>query len=268
MMTPDIDKVSEILKAAADEEILPRFQSLNEDEIQSKDSGELVTVADVASERFITARLRDLLPGSLVVGEEAVDADPSLLERLDGEEAVWLIDPIDGTGNFARGHPVFAVMVALVKRGETIGAWIYDPNENRCATAEKGGGAWMDRTRLNVAESAGVLEMQGTLHASSFAPPEMAKQVQSRREKVGAIKSLRCAGWEYLRLVQGDTHFSLFTRLMPWDHAPGVLIHSEAGGVGWCFDRTPYGPKRYREHGVLMAPDVDSWHALHSTLFG
>jgi fructose-1,6-bisphosphatase/inositol monophosphatase family enzyme len=110
--------------------------------------------------------------------------------------------------------------------------------------------------------------MRGTLHAGSFAPPDMAQQVQGRRDRVGAIKSLRCAGHEYLRLASGEMHFSLFTKLMPWDHAPGALIHKEAGGVGRTLDGAPYGARSYRGSGLLLAPDEASWRALHVALFG
>ncbi len=266
-MLIDIDAVTLILEEAATTEVMPRFRALQDYEVEEKGSGELVTVADLAAEKFISARLRALLPGSLVVGEEGVDADPSLLDHLSGEMPVWIIDPIDGTSNFAGGRPIFAVMVALVRRGETLAAWIHDPINGQTATAEAGAGAFMAGRRLQVARGDSPAAMQGTLHASSFAPPAMAAQVKARRERVGAIKSLRCAGWEYLRLVRGETQFSLFTRLMPWDHVPGVLIHREAGGTGLCLDGTAYHGARYREHGLLMAPDADAWQALKDTLF-
>ena len=80
------------------------------------------------------------------------------------------------------------------------------------------------------------------------------------------MKSLGCAGAEYLRLAEGAVHFSLFTRLMPWDHVPGVLLHQEAGGTALCFDATPYTAARYRDLGLLMAPDRSSWDTLHSVL--
>src|SRR3546814_5422039 len=64
-------------------------------------------------------------------------------------------------------------------------------------------------------------QMTGSLHASSYAPPGIARRVEQGRGRVAAMKSLRCAGAEYLRLAAGETHFSLFTRLMPWDHVPG-----------------------------------------------
>lgn len=261
------DAITRIMQEVAAEEVLPRFRALSDGDIRAKDGGEPVTIADEAAEAALSARLADALPGSRVVGEEAVAANPALLEEVASDDAVWIVDPIDGTANFARGRPVFAIMVALARRGETVGAWIHDPVSDRTATAEPGAGAWIDGRRLAVAQAASAEEMRGTLHASTFAKPEMARQVQARRSRVGAIKSLRCAGHEYLRMAGGETHFALFTKLMPWDHAPGALIHREAGGVARTLDGAPYQPRSFRKPGLLMAPDEASWETLRATLF-
>jgi fructose-1,6-bisphosphatase/inositol monophosphatase family enzyme len=245
---------------------LPRFQALADHEIEEKVAGELVTVVDVAVENLLTARLQDLLPGSLVVGEEAVHAEPALMEQVTADAPVWIIDPIDGTRNFAHGRETFAIMVALAQGGESEAAWILEPVSGRFGVAERGSGAWMGGRRLRVAAPDTPARMTGSLHASSYAPKELARRVDRRRDRVKAVKSLRCAGAEYLRLAAGETHFSLFTRLMPWDHVPGTLLHTEAGGTALCFNGTPYKAGRYRELGLLMAPDQVSWDALHETL--
>ncbi len=260
--------VSDIIADVARQEIMPRFRTLRDDEIKEKEGGELVTVADVAAEKALTRRLQDHLVGSLVIGEEAVAADPAVLGKLSEADPIWIIDPIDGTSNFAGGKPVFAVMVGLVRGDETLAAWIHDPMDDRTLTAQLGAGAWIAGRRLGVGAPDTPLAMRGTLHASNFAPAETARQVQSRRGQVGAIKSLRCAGHEYLRLALGEMQFSLFTKLMPWDHVPGTLIQSEAGGVAWTLDGGPYRASSYKAPGLLMAPDEASWHALRETLFG
>ena len=139
-MRIDIDAVTDILVEAAMQDILPRFQTLQSHEVQEKKSGEPVTVADVAAEKRIARRLLDLLPGSQVVGEEAVAADPRVLDRLVDPEPIWIVDPIDGTSNFAAGRPVFAVMAALIRDGETLAGWIHDPVNGRTATAERSSG--------------------------------------------------------------------------------------------------------------------------------
>jgi fructose-1,6-bisphosphatase/inositol monophosphatase family enzyme len=268
-MTVDIEAVSAILREVAAEEVMPRFRALAEHEVMTKKSGEVVTVADVAAEREITRRLRDLLPGSQVVGEEATAEDPGLLDKFTQEDDwIWVIDPIDGTANFAGGKPLFALMVALVRKGEAEAAWILDPIGPRCATAERGAGAWLDTTRLTLGSPPPPADLRGTLHASSFASADMARQIQARRAQVGAVKSLRCAGWEYLRLATGEIQFSLFTKLMPWDHGPGTLIFREAGGLARTLDGASYGARDHRAPGLLMAPDQASWDWLHERLFG
>jgi fructose-1,6-bisphosphatase/inositol monophosphatase family enzyme len=267
-MLPDPDNVSEILAAAAAEEILPRFRALQNHEVQRKESGELVTVADVAAEQHISRRLLDLLPGSLVVGEEAVAETPRVMEALAGDAPVWVIDPIDGTGNFAGGVACFAVMTALVRGGTTLAAWIHDPTTAETAVAQSGDGAWLNGQRLCVAPGGPVETLRGTLHSGMFSSPEMTSHIRARRHLVQTIKTLRCAGHEYLRLARGETHFSFFTKMMPWDHAPGVLIHGEAGGTGLTLDGLPYDASRHPSPALLLAPDESSWRALHETLFG
>lgn len=261
------ESVTAILAEVAESEILPRFRALESHEVQRKESGELVTVADEAAERAIEARLRDLHPGALVVGEEAVAKEAAVLEALAGPEPVWLIDPIDGTGNFAAGRPLFAVMVALVQRGETLAAWIHDPLAPQTAVAEAGSGAWLGERRLSV-EAGGPLEtLAGSLHGGMFATAEMKRLIERRRDRLQVIKSLRCAGHEYIRMAEGERQFSLFTKMMPWDHAPGMLIHREAGGYGRRLDGVPYSAASQEGGGILIAPDQASWEALHDTLF-
>ncbi len=262
----DIQNVAAIIEEIAAETVMPRFRALEDADIQEKVAGELVTVVDLAVEKALNERLPDLLPGSLMVGEEGVHAQPELMARLDGEETLWVVDPIDGTRNFARGREAFAIMVALVEKGETRAAWILEPASGRFGIAEAGSGAWMNGRRLKAAASDRPAAMSGSLHASSYAPKALGRRVDQRRDRVCAVRSLGCAGAEYLRLAEGAIHFSLFTRLMPWDHVPGALIHREAGGVSLCFDRQPYRADRYRELGLLMAPDQGSWDALYATL--
>ncbi|MEM7226564.1 MAG: inositol monophosphatase [Pseudomonadota bacterium] len=268
MSLSDPARVTEILEQVAKDEILPKFKALQDAEVQRKNSGELVTVADVAAERAISRELTALLPGSQVVGEEGVEADPRMLEALREDAPVWLIDPIDGTGNFANGRPVFAVMVALVRAGETQAAWILDPISGDTAIAERGAGAFMAGRRLKVQPASTPEAMQGTLHAGQFASPSMHRHIKTRRDRLNTLRTMSCAGAEYIRLVTGEMQFSFFTKMKPWDHAPGGLIHWEAGGVGMTLDRQPYAPAKTHRPGLLLAPDQASWDYLFQTLFG
>ncbi len=106
-----------LLRAASRAEILPRFRRLGADAVRSKTGPlDLVTDADEAAERVITAGLHKLFPGCVVVGEEATAADPALLGRLADADLAFVVDPVDGTANFAAGVPLFGCMAAAIRR--------------------------------------------------------------------------------------------------------------------------------------------------------
>src|SRR5215510_14454156 len=149
-MTPDPDKVSRLIADVAAAEIMPRFRKLESHHVIEKAAGDLVTIADRAAEERLTAALVGLLPGSTVVGEEAVAANGALLDRLNGDRPVWIIDPIDGTTNFIEGRTEFGVMVCLAQRGELVASWIHRPVTGATAMAEAGGGAWMEGARVQL----------------------------------------------------------------------------------------------------------------------
>ncbi|MDF2096188.1 inositol monophosphatase family protein [Aquibaculum arenosum] len=267
-MFPDFERIGAVLREVAAEEAMPRFRALADEDVRRKAAGDLVTVADIAVERQLERRLPDFLPGSLVVGEEAVEDDPTVLDRLEGDRHVWIIDPIDGTGNFARGSATFAVMVALTRGTETLGGWIYDPVGQRMLIAERGEGAYLNGERLRATRGKAVTALQGTLHFGSTTDPQVARALSRNESKVGRLKSLRCAGQEYLRLTTGDSDFALFTKTKPWDHCPGVLILEETGGQGRLLNGRPYTARDYRAPGLLLAADAAHWDALQTTLLG
>ena len=263
--------VTDLIVEAAAEEALPRFRQLADHEVERKASGELVTVADHAVEARLTRRLSELLPGSLVVGEEAVEADPRVLTRFDSDAYVWIIDPIDGTGNFAQGRAVFAVMVALVRGRELLAGWIHDPIAGITALAESGSGAALRdndgrQSPLRVLPPAPLGEMSGALNAGTFGSKELARTLERNRKRLSTLKGLHCAGQDYLRLVRGEMHFLLFSKTKPWDHVPGLVIHREAGGFGQLLEGRPYEPTDIASFGILMAPDRETWQALKERL--
>lgn len=150
---PDlISSVSNLLWEAAATCVMPVFGK-REANPEEKSPGEWVTEADKAGEAFLEPALRSLIPSSLVVGEEAASADPSVLDRLASDGNVWLIDPLDGTSNFANGIPPFALMVALIRKGDTMASWILDPVANQLSISEKGSGSWINSEQITVNEA-------------------------------------------------------------------------------------------------------------------
>jgi len=265
-MLPDFEKVTAVVREVAAEEALPRFRTLRAEDVQRKRAGDLVTVADLAVERQLARLLPDLLPGSLVVGEEAVEEDARVLSRLVGDDYVWIIDPIDGTGNFARGRPAFAVMVALTRGNDILAGWIHDPLGQRMAIAGRGEGAFLNDVRVRIEQQKDPLELRGTLHFGNYANRAISRRLERNRSRVLTHRSVRCAGHEYLRLLTGESDFALFTKTKPWDHCAGALLHQEAGGTARLLDGHGYRPRDYNADGLLLAPDAKGWQSLHDRL--
>ncbi len=124
----EIDAVARIMRETAAAEIMPRWRNLGSGDVVAKSGpNDIVTVADRAAEESLSVRLKDLVAGSEVVGEEGVHADGSVVAHFTSGAPVWVIDPIDGTSAFAKGDPDFAVMVALVRGEELLAGWILAP---------------------------------------------------------------------------------------------------------------------------------------------
>jgi fructose-1,6-bisphosphatase/inositol monophosphatase family enzyme len=267
----DITALAHLLREAAAVEIMPRFRRLGAGDIRVKsEASDLVTEADEAAERFIAARVGAILPGALFVGEESVAADPDLLGRLSGADLAITVDPVDGTYNFASGLPLFAVMAAVVSKGETVAGIIYDPMGDDWILAEKGTGAFQLRpdghsTRLKVASPVPLAEMYGMASTGYLKGADRAT-VLGNMAKLRFLLNYRCAGHEYRTFSAGHAHFLMYNKLMPWDHLPGALIAEEAGAHVARFDGARYQP-HHLDGGLIIAPDRDSWEMLRREVF-
>lgn len=249
------------MRQTAEAELLPRFGKLSRSEVREKKPGDLVTVADVASERRLTDGLHRILPGTVVVGEEAVSADPALIKSIASEKRAWVVDPLDGTSNFAAGKPRFAVIVALVEHGRAIGGWIYDPLGRRAAAATLGGGAWLNGEQIRFPAALPLAAMSGYV-GYKFKRQFLEKSNPERLYLVKGMSSLFCAGLEYIEMLAGNSHFNLYRFVKPWDHAAGALMVEEAGGRAAHFNGDDYRPTVH-QGGVLSAVDPVSWAELH-----
>jgi fructose-1,6-bisphosphatase/inositol monophosphatase family enzyme len=259
-MLPDQNKVAAIIRETASIEILPLFRKLKDHQIDDKESGEIVTAADINAEQRLTAALEKLAPGSTTVGEEAVSENPEILDRLAGDRPVWVIDPVDGTRNFANGKECFAVIIAYCQSGVTVAGWIYDPVSDCMYYAADGAGAWANDRRLNIPPSPAVNEMTGSVSKRHF------DRLDKRRPSPdipGDMIRYRCVGREYTDLALGELHFAEYGMLKPWDHAAGILIHAEAGGFSaYTEDQIPYRPGPTTRKHLLAAASQAEWHVL------
>lgn len=252
--------VEAAMREAAMRAILPRYRSLEAHEIIDKAADDVVTVADHEAEAILNERLAALLPEAALVGEEAAHADASVLERL-GDGLCWIIDPLDGTNNFAAGKPPFGVLVALAEKGEAIRGWILDAQTGRFCHAEKGKGAYVNGERV---QSRGSGEDPPVAAISLlFLNPAEREQVKAHiAPHYRMVDIPRCAAEQYPRLVLGENDVSVFNRTLPWDHAAGVLFLEEAGGKAARLDGSAYRVDEPERTGLIGAATPALWDDL------
>ncbi|MDT0449065.1 inositol monophosphatase family protein [Streptomyces hesseae] len=237
----DLSEVEEAVRKAAATEILPRFRQLAADEIVEKNGPhDLVTVADRLAEEQLTHALTALLPGSVVVGEEAVHADPSVLGALGGDAPVWIVDPVDGTRQFVHGDPGFATLVCLAHRGELLASWTYAPALDELAVARRGGGAVLNGVPLRCGSPEPGRDLTVAISHYDFTTDEE-KRVLGTLLTDGVVpRPCGSAGLEYLAVARGTLDALAFSWENSWDHAAGLLLVAEAGGASATVADEPF----------------------------
>ena len=235
----------ELVRKVAKAEILPRFRRLPSDDVRAKSTpDDLVTEADIRAEAAITEGVRLILPDAVVIGEEAVSEDARVLDGLADADCAVIIDPVDGTWNFAKGLATYGVILAVAEKGETVFGMLYDPNLDDWIWARKDGGTWFQRpgddpVRLTIGGDVPLGDAEGFV-------PLFQYPLETRMALVGAIPgfrriwSVRCSCHEYRMMAQGHAEFCLTSTLNPWDHAAGALAVAEAGGAVGLLDGRPY----------------------------
>ncbi len=203
--------------------------------IRRKGRIDLVTETDVAVERFLKERLSALTPGTAFLAEESA-------ENLSIPSTCWIIDPVDGTTNFAHGLPLTVTSVAYRRNGELEIGIINAPLLGECYIAEKGKGAWRNGERISVSTTAFCEE---AVVATGF-PYEIARRVDEILDRLrpilAACQGVRRCGAAALDLAwTACGRFDAFyeDELKPWDMAAGALLVTEAGGRITALDGSP-----------------------------
>jgi fructose-1,6-bisphosphatase/inositol monophosphatase family enzyme len=272
MPSIDLSAIERIITEVAQAEVMPRFRKLAASDVEMKGVNDPVTVADKETEKSLTGKLMDYLPGSVVLGEEAFAKDKAVMAHIGGEYPVWIIDPIDGTRNFVASVPEFAVMVALVIRKQIVASWIHDPNSGDTMMAERGGGVWLRGKKMQLATRDASIPTVGLVGArvkKLISDPS----VMPQGEDMPPIEIGSCAGFDYPRLFEGEVRFAdaltaragflLYRHTNAWDHAPGLFLHEEGGGYSADWQGKPYDLTN-RLAGLLYAPDLETWRHLHA----
>lgn len=251
------------MRESARRAILSRFTSGQSLAADWKTVGEAVTIADRESEAILTELLTPLIPGTRVVGEEAAHFEPQIMSHL-AQGDCWIIDPLDGTANFAAGTGPFGILVALVSDGRPVGGWILDPLTGRFCRAQAGAGAYIDGNRVQASSPQRARPLIAVTRL--FAK-------QARRDAIFAalsdtcevLDSPRCAADQYPCIALGKNDATLFTRTIAWDHAAGVIFLNEAGGQAARPDGAPYHCED-DQGGLIAAACPRRWSDLARAL--
>ncbi len=237
----------DIVRDAGKREVLPRFRKLDTDSINTKNGpDDLVTVADIAAESFITDRIERLLPGATVVGEEAVSENPKLLQQIGTSELCVVIDPIDGTFNYATGSTQFGMLLSVVSRGKTLFGLLYEPVMDDWVSAAPGEGCWFCSSRgievqLKYKPPGKEKKPRGFVSFHDRTPNQNVKGI-TKLFRHATIDNLRCACQEYRAIAFGHAEFKFSTQVNPWDHIAGCLVIEELGGLSETETGRPYSP--------------------------
>lgn len=253
------------MRGVAAEVVTPRFRMLSAHEIAEKSPGEIVTIVDREAELRLHDGLAALGSGARIIGEEAVEQDPGLLDDIDSG-TVWLIDPLDGTANFAAGREPFGMMIALVENGVPIAGWMLDPLSGRLCHAERGKGATCNGEQVRTKPS-GTLPPVAALGTQFLSEEKRTRVHRHATQHLGLVPIPRCAAASYPRMVFGEDDIALFQRILPWDHAAGALFLTEAGGTVTHWDRSPYRVGG-QGIGVLCAANEHLWQFATDVLLG
>ncbi|MES2434484.1 MAG: inositol monophosphatase [Pseudomonadota bacterium] len=254
-----MEVVLQAMRAAGKAAVLPRFRALGAGEVSQKtDFADLVTVADTEAEAMIGAALALSWPEARVIGEEA---DPGLRAAMAGPGWQVIVDPVDGTWNFAKGLATFGMIAVAAQDGVARYGLLYDPLLDDWVEVTAGGSARFVQADGR-AQVLAVSEVSDPAQMCGFIPVGLFHAEQKRAAVLaglayGRVTSLRCSCHEYRLMAQGHVEFVISgPQPHPWDHAAGVLAVQAAGGVARFLDGAAYDLAR--RAGVLVVANSEA----------
>ena len=208
--------------------LLKDFGEVEQLQVSTKGPGDFVTRADRAAEQMIREDLLHARPSYGFLGEEG--------REIEGEDPTrrWIVDPLDGTTNFLHGLPHWAVSIALEHKGQIVAGVIYDPVKDEMFYAEKGGGAWLNESRLRVSGRHKLIESffaTGLPFAGRADLPETLQDLARLLPACAGVRRFGAAALDLAYVAAGRYDGFWERGLKSWDMAAGLVIVREAGGI-------------------------------------
>jgi myo-inositol-1(or 4)-monophosphatase len=256
------DEFARVAQAAAEEAARYLREAVGRRQrVEYKGAIDLVTEADRAVEALVVKRLRTAFPDHLIVGEES--SSGRALARPHAGQYAWYVDPLDGTTNFAHGHPQFSVSIGLARDGELLLGVVVDPLRGETFAGVRGQGATLNGHPIHVSDVADLgagLLATGLPYDRRDHADYYLDVIKSFVLRAQGIRRAGSAALDLCYLACGRFDGYWEWKLSPWDMAAGVLIVREAGGVVSDFSGGPldlYGPEILASNGLLHPSMID-----------
>ena len=263
-MTQASANVNIMIKAArkAGRSLIRDFGEVEKLQVSSKSPGDFVSRADMRAEEIIREELTTARPNYGWLGEESGaetrGADPTRR---------WIVDPLDGTTNFLHGLPHWAISIALEHKGQIVAAVVFDPAKDEIFVAEKGGGCWLNDSRLRVSGRTRMIEMifaTGLPFGGRHDLPDTIRDLSRLLPACAGVRRWGAAALDLAYVAAGRYDGFWERELQPWDMAAGILLVREAGGLV-----EPLTPgEDMLESGAIIAGGADSFDAFARVIRG
>ncbi|WP_425071590.1 inositol monophosphatase family protein [Sagittula sp. S175] len=259
-------QVLNLVRRTARAEILPRFRKLSTHEVATKTGiHDLVTEADKGAEAMLARALQAMFPHALIVGEEHASENPEIIKKIPEAEMCITIDPVDGTWNYAKGLPLFGVMLSILRFGTPVYGMLYDPMVNDFITAAAGNPTELVMPRnlrrpVRTSQGGTIEDLVGFVPLA-LVPEDKRGQMAATFPRFARVTSLRCACHEARMVASGNADFVLFGKLTPWDQPAGAIAIQQAGGHVAMLDGSDYRADTATGY-LLAASDAATWGRL------
>lgn len=232
-MLPDLKELRQLVRACAQEELMPRFADVGR---HIKRDGSIVTEADHAMQDRVQMELARQWPEYDFLGEEMPQQVKHDVLAASSGKGLWILDPLDGTSNFAAGVPFFTVSLALLVDGRPEIGLVYDPIRDECFVAQRGSGSWLNGLSMGTQVPVH-LPLERTIAVVDFKrlDRELAAKLGGD-PPYGSQRNFGSSALDWCWLADGRFHVYLHGGQKLWDYAAGILILTEAGGQAVTLD--------------------------------
>lgn len=248
-MLPQLGEITALVKSAGQEELWPRFRKV---EREFKQDASVLTEADLAVQQRLQTALTDRWPDVAFLGEEMSEAEQ--LSALAGSGAVWCLDPLDGTSNYANGIPYFCISLALIESGRVVMGVVYDPVRDECFYGSEDSDVMLNDTPLRLLGSSLQIKQTAAIVDFKRLPADLSCKIV-KKPPYGSQRSFGSVALDWCWLAAERGHLYLHGKQKLWDYAAGHYLFTRAGGMSATLQGTEVFTRSLEPRSAVAAVD-------------